>query len=69
MSNITNDPKDPHEDSIVSSNHPGEKKVDANPENLSEEPGNDGSLITSESQKGKKVDADPSQESGQPTKE
>lgn len=64
-----NNPKNPHEDSMVTSNHPGEKKVDANPENKSEQPGDGTNLVTEESQKGKKVDADLELESDQPTDE
>ena len=67
--NTNDENKNPNEDSMVTSNHLGGKKVDANLENEDERPGDDSNLITEASQKGKKVDADPELESDKPTKE
>ncbi|MEJ7767357.1 MAG: hypothetical protein WKF89_06065 [Chitinophagaceae bacterium] len=73
MSNEINeagkDVKNPNEDSIVTSNHLGGKKVDADPEKETDQPVEDGNLISEESQKGKKVDADLDNENEKPTTE
>jgi hypothetical protein len=61
--------KNPHEDSMVTSNHLGGKKVDADPDNEAEQPADENNLITEASQKGKKVDADPEEESDKPSAE
>lgn len=58
--------KNPNEDSVVTSNSPGGKKVDADPDKESDKPTDESNLITQESQKGKKVDADPEKETDKP---
>jgi len=61
--------KNPNEDSMVTSNHLAGKKVDANPEDPSEQPADETNLITEQSQKGKKVDGDPELETDKPSAE
>ena len=61
--------KNPNEDSIVTNNHLGGKKVDADPEKETEQPADESNLISQESQKGKKVDADLDNEKERPSSE
>lgn len=67
--NNKDDFKNPNEDSMVTSNSLAGKKVDADPDNESEQPSDEDNLITQESQKGKKVDGDPELDSDKPSRE
>lgn len=60
---------DPHEDSIVTANHHGGKKIDADPSTEAGRPAENDNLVSEGSQKGKAVDADVTSEKGKPTAE